>query len=490
MNLHDKYSGKWISPDGKIHARGILSLNKDSVRLDLIGIEGIVPSEPEWQVGEDGVKFQPIDHNTGRLKFDCLVSETSSGITASLFELNMMRAVGNWFGAEHENAYFEFSPSYSVFGSETIDNLHDKRFTNLTVSLDGLSKIISGDRLYKEYHEDGDYIQSFHIGKTGESDKFRVDSLGMSISFYNGVIQNNDLDGVTIKMISNIKIELDNKGSIPEYIKAFHHISKLLDFMYSGELRVIDMKLYTDVVEMELGDVKVYQDFSLVMREGYNPAPESIEYKHIFSFDTLNNKEEVVKNWMEAEESLVKCLSWFLFVWQKGGYLVESQFVDIMSILESLPMEDSAKTYMAKSDFIPFRDKILNLIPSDLSEEAVKAFTGKINQLNARSARSGVATIVGSFWDVISGITKLEEADFVSTLIVNRNSISHNSYDKKKYIFKDLYTLYKLKELAKHLALMAIAEKLGIDQSLIKLNVGRRISQLQFVIHPDEFERL
>ena len=192
---------------------------------------------------------------------------------------------------------------------------------------------------------------------------------------------------------------------------------------------------------------------------------------------------------MSADKLMQQNIGTWLFTWNnRYKYLLPTQFIEIMTILETLTDSDGGKRrYIPKPEFNTLRDTLIANLPTNLEPAIYEQFKKHISEMNTPRLRENLKSVIEEFWDVIDNRVNMNADELAALLLANRNAIAHGNPEPFKGVAKSIDALYQLNQIAVNLAWMALAVRVGLDKHLVMNVMREHVSQWPWQLEPANF---
>lgn len=482
MALKSEYAGVWQDAEGTQTSTGILEINKQGLKLKLIGIHGIKEDEGR-EISEgilSGTKIKQYDPFSELSHISRLFSKTVEGSCVSLFGLSLSHSHSTIFASLDEK-YFEFKAKYGLFGDRCILTESEKLFFRSRYHIADLHRFSTGSRFNIE-HDENYKNEKIHILDDGESDVFEVPEKEICLKFYNGYSINNDLYSIRLGFLTNLTIESKENTDFSTHLAHYSRFNLLLEFLRGHKTVTNNIFFYTDHVERQFGDTKIYEEFEFISNKGYYPIDVPDKDELIISLNTLQNRADIVHSWMVREDSIIRLVSWFNYLWQNESYLVESQLVEYASLLEIMSISNErAGKFLPREDFNAILGNLKRSIPDDLPNDVRKIFLSYLERMNNKSQRLAVNSLISEIWGYFADYTDFECSEFAKAISVNRNNISHGNFiASNSCTARTVTALYYLKEYSKYMAYTLLARAIGISEADVNRTIVEEFRQRRY----------
>ena len=489
MALKSEYAGVWQDAEGIQTSTGILEINKQGLKLKLIGIHRIEEDEGQ-EIAEgplSGTKIKPYDPFSELSHVSRLFSKTIEGSYVSLFGLSLSHSHSTIFASVDEK-YFEFKAKYGLFGGRCILIESEKLFFRSRYHIADLHRFSTGSRFNRELDENYKN-EKLHILEDGDSDVFDVPEKGICLKFYNGYSKDSDLYSIKLGFATTLTIESKENTDLSNHLSHYSRFNLLLEFLRGYKTVTNNIFFYTDHIVQQFDDTKIYEEFEFVSNKGYYPIDVPDKDELIISLNNLQNRTDIVNSWMAREDSIIRLISWFNYLWQNESYLVESQLVEYASLLEIMSASDEKRgKFLEKAKFAPILDELKNSLPQDLDSEILDIFKSYLERMNTKSQRLAIDSLVSLVWEQFSNKTDFSCQDFARAISVNRNNISHGNFaSQDKCSAKSTQAIFYLKEFTKYIVFALLCKSIGISDDDIKTTVVHKFNSRELNLKRSDF---
>lgn len=267
---------------------------------------------------------------------------------------------------------------------------------------------------------------------------------------------------------------LDIAPSEPKLLKQLLALSSdivaFLSIAYGGPLQSIRTMLYLPSNDQPL---PVFYSRHEVRDKSYDPHDFVLPYKAIDS-----EFPKILDNWMSANTNLRRARQMLISSERRPSAFIELRFLPLAHAVEVLSNEASITTMIDPKEFKKVRNKMLDAVSDDVSDELVKSIKDSLQWANGRSLKEKLRSLLGELRNETWQLFAADKEKFLTGIVKTRNHYTHYSTKPGQKFLQEVelhWGSQKLALMIRVLLLMRAGVQENVLQKAIRSHV--RLSQ-------------
>jgi hypothetical protein len=398
--------------------------------------------------------------NTGSYRTPVIFGVSTDGIPYSVLRAVFVR----WSASE-----IVFVGNSVVIGAHVLD-VNEPLVHNVTLQFSHLTSWVARRHIQSDLQQ-----ASGHVTLTVPNRSETLISLDGLSQFKSLVLESyvhlsRDLMNATLSNESEFNLVFEAPASLSAITQITRELSGLLTLLV-GEA------VYPTSITAELHDSsksrKTEVDYIFSLKA--NAVVERSEFEMILPYPQLEKAlaEKLFRNWLLKNQAVRPVTDLLLSVVYNPSQYVQSSFLSLAQAIESFHRRIFEGRYVAKSDFNPIREKIVEAIPLETPASLCRKLTSMLAFGNEFSLQDRLKELLA--WldqDTLKAFIGDNTPEQLIKLIASvRNYLTHYDEESKPQIVDSLLEMYNFNQRIRAILVLLIFKHLGIEESRISLSL-------------------